>query len=547
MGAAWIVLLGLASVVLFPNLSYPLIEPDETRYAQIALEMVQSRDWVTPTLGGQAYLDKPPLMYWLTATSFSIFGPNVAAARLPSILSAMATVVLWFAWGRRVLGDRAAWLGAVSLTLCGGFVVAGRFLILDSLLTLFTTACLLAGYIALREDRTCWRWWMTSATLCALGILAKGPVALVLCVPILIANGWLCDNQTRPRWSHWVMFSIPVLVICVPWYFAVATFNPEFVDYFFWEHNFKRFTEGSNHREPFWFYIPVVFAAMFPSSLLLPSAIVFLFRRRERSRLLRSKDLGFLACGSAWILFFFSVSSCKLPPYILPSLPLLAGMLGVMLDQTVLEHQTPCRLAKFLRPFPQRATMILALACFAVIAVDTWIGQTIATRCQVAAVLCVAAFVVAIVLRNRPVAFGRSAWWGTTCVATVVLWLTVAQLVPTIARDRSALVETRKMASSHPDATIVFFGEKPYGARFHLSESATVYFPVEMKSEFVGFLRQQGDVVLVTDDFWINRTQAAVCGTHRLVASTGHKHVYFGQCVSRPVASVVDVQAGVKR
>ena len=88
---AWTTLIAVSLLVLASNLSYPLIEPDETRYAQIAIEMIQSRDWVTPTLGGKAYLDKPPLMYWVTAISFRLFGVNETAARLPAMFSAFCT------------------------------------------------------------------------------------------------------------------------------------------------------------------------------------------------------------------------------------------------------------------------------------------------------------------------------------------------------------------------------------------------------------------------------------------------------------------------
>jgi 4-amino-4-deoxy-L-arabinose transferase-like glycosyltransferase len=120
---AWVTLIVTTCMVLVPNLAFPLIEPDETRYAQIAIEMIESRDWVTPTLDGQAYLDKPPLMYWLTALSFQTFGMNETAARIPSMLSAFATILLVYGWGQLILNRRSAWLGAMSLPGCmTGFV-----------------------------------------------------------------------------------------------------------------------------------------------------------------------------------------------------------------------------------------------------------------------------------------------------------------------------------------------------------------------------------------------------------------------------------------
>src|SRR5947209_17842055 len=91
----------LAATILFLNLSYPLIEPDEGRYAEIGREMLTSGDWVVPTLNGRPYLDKPPLFYWLLAGSFELFGVSARAARLVPALAALLTVLATFAFGRR--------------------------------------------------------------------------------------------------------------------------------------------------------------------------------------------------------------------------------------------------------------------------------------------------------------------------------------------------------------------------------------------------------------------------------------------------------------
>ncbi|MCO8121683.1 glycosyltransferase family 39 protein [Stieleria sp. TO1_6] len=526
---AWSVLVVAAMIVLLPNLSYPLIEPDETRYAQIAIEMIDSRDWVTPTLDGTPYLDKPPLMYWLTATSFEWFGISETAARMPSVLAALATIVLTYLLGQRIVGGRAAWLGAISLLLCGGFVLTGRFLILDSLLTLFSTLSLLAGYIALQQRKIDWCWWMVSAVACALGILTKGPVALVLCVPPLVISGWLRRDHTQARPLHWAVFGIPLLLLACPWYVAVCSFNPEFADYFFWEHNFKRFTAGSNHPQPFWFFVPVLLAGMFPTSLLLPSVAVYLTGRSNPIRSLRTKDLGFLVCSAVWILVFFSLSSCKLPTYILPMFPLTCLLVGGMLDQTVFRSGSPTGVARFLLPFPQRTMLILVAVLVIVAAVDVWFRGSMGAG-TIAVVACAMGLAGGLLMTWRRQSTPSPISWSVMAMAAgLTLGFAGWSLMPGIARSRSVYGKARQLASEDPSALLVFFGEKPHAAKLQLPVDRVVYFPQPLSAEFVGFVSGQRDLILVTDDETINQTRDAIASSHDLIESGVHRHLYVAR------------------
>jgi 4-amino-4-deoxy-L-arabinose transferase-like glycosyltransferase len=405
-------------------------------------------------------------------------------------------------------------------------VLAGRFLVLDSLLTLFTTSCLLAGYIAVRGKQRRPAWWILSGIACAFGVLTKGPVALVLCAPPLVASGWLRADQSRTRFMHWFAFAIPLVVICVPWYVAVERFNPRFVDYFFWEHNLQRFMRGSNHEQPFWFYIPVIFAAMFPASLLLPSVAVFVISTARQTVELRSKDLGFVMCASVWIIAFFSAASCKLPTYILPAIPWISMAMGVMLDQTVFRSGAADRITIFLKPFPQRATAIMTIGCTIMIGVDTWLGSTVSRADVIAAIGIMVVF--AILARNwsRDISYGRSAWAGTVAVGVGIVLFLSAVLMPTISSNRSMYVEARRISETDKIEMIVFFGEKPQASRFHLSSELMVTFPIEQVNEFVGYASRQQDFVLVTDKKHLESTRRQVAATHRLIASPHNKHVF---------------------
>ncbi len=134
-------LLLVPGMLLYPCLAFPLLEPDESRYAEIPREMLERGDLVVPLLQGEAYLDKPPLFYWLVAASYKIFGVYDWAARLPPALCVHGCILLTYFFGRRLLGEASAFRGALLLGLAPGFVSIGRLLLLDGLLTLCSTLC----------------------------------------------------------------------------------------------------------------------------------------------------------------------------------------------------------------------------------------------------------------------------------------------------------------------------------------------------------------------------------------------------------------------
>src|SRR5262245_35464267 len=132
-----VLLLAIPGLLLYPAMTFHLFEPDEGRYAQIPSEMLERGEWIVPYLQGEPYLDKPPLVYWLVMCSYEAFGISAWSARLVPALAVHLTVVVVYLFGRRTLGGRAAWWGALILALTPGFLGMGRLLILDGVLSLF--------------------------------------------------------------------------------------------------------------------------------------------------------------------------------------------------------------------------------------------------------------------------------------------------------------------------------------------------------------------------------------------------------------------------
>jgi 4-amino-4-deoxy-L-arabinose transferase-like glycosyltransferase len=324
-------LLVLPSLLLYPALGFDLFEPDETRYAQLPREMLQRGEWVIPYLQGEPYLDKPPLVYWLVILSYRAFGVSPAAARLIPALAVHLTILLVYFLGRRWAGERAALLGALALALSPGFTGIGRMLILDGVLALWTTLALCAAYEAVRTGTFRRGWWRLAGLSCGLGVLTKGPVALLLLLPPLLLLGWLDDRSIRLRWRSILVLLSTVLLVNVPWYVAATLREPTFVKHFLWEHNVLRFVDPFDHPHGVWFYVPVVLFGLLPATLLLVPFLRFLLSGKEEAARRRGPELGFLLLTGGWCLLFFTVSGCKLPTYILPAFPPLALALGYYL------------------------------------------------------------------------------------------------------------------------------------------------------------------------------------------------------------------------
>ena len=329
--APWLLLFLVSGALLYPSLSFFLFEPDEGRYAQIPREMLTRGEWIVPTLQGEPYLDKPPLFYWLVMGSYQVFGFHAWAARLVPALAVQGCILLCYFLGWRLVGERPAFWGALALGLVPGFVGMGRLLVLDGLLTFCVTLSIFSAWQALDSPSLRRGWWLLAALACGLGILAKGPIALVLLLPPLFVYRWWSGHNPPIGARAWLIFAGTVLLVALPWYVAICLRSPDFARYFLWVHNVERFAQPFDHVQPIWYFAPILLAGMLPATLL---ALPFgRFLLAEAARHLRPPALAYLLLMAGWCVAFFSVSGSKLPTYILPAFPPLALALGVFLAQ----------------------------------------------------------------------------------------------------------------------------------------------------------------------------------------------------------------------
>jgi len=333
-GNAWVDISALLIVFGFFFLLFlgtlPFKEPDESRYAEIPREMVESGDFITPRLNYVKYFEKPPLHYWVNALSLSVLGRNETAARLPSALFGLCGVLLVYHLGRRLFGRREGLYSAMVLGSSVGFLFQSRMNIIDTTLTFCMTATL--GFFLLasrREESRKGLYYHLFYLFAALTVLAKGLIGIVLPGAIVFLY-LLCTK----RWSLLREMRLPTgiclfLAACVPWFVLVSLRNPEFPRFFFIHEHFDRFlTKAHGRYQPPWFFIPVVLGGMIPWTFFLPATVRESWRNRDSRRL-------FLLLWFGVIFTFFSLSSSKLIPYILPVFPALALLIGTSISETL--------------------------------------------------------------------------------------------------------------------------------------------------------------------------------------------------------------------
>ncbi|MHB8217908.1 MAG: ArnT family glycosyltransferase [Candidatus Sulfotelmatobacter sp.] len=359
---------------------FGLIGADEPRYAQVAREMLQRHDWITPVLYGQPWLEKPPLYYWQAMIVYSIFGVSDWAARLPSVLNATLLVLAIYIFLRRFRpGFNLAGSdldGALIAASSAGMIGYARAASMDMALTAVFTVAML-GWWAWRESGK--KIYLAAFYgFIALGMLAKGPVAPLLAVLVIVVYATAVREFCLILKTLWLPGIVLFCAIALPWYFAVQMRNPDFFHAFIIQHNLDRFsTNLYHHPEPFWYYLPVTALALLPWTVFVTAAFIhgvrlWIGRRNsgDTGESALEKDFHIFAC--CWLItpvLFFSISQSKLPGYILPAIPAGALLLAEYLRRRLMEGET--------KPAAKGLVVLHALLAAAPIVPATLIGYLV--------------------------------------------------------------------------------------------------------------------------------------------------------------------------
>jgi dolichol-phosphate mannosyltransferase len=496
----WIVLL-IAGLLFFGRLGAPLQEPQEPRYAEIPRQMLAEGRFTVPVLHGQAYYDKPPLLYWLVMASYSVFGVHDWAARLVPCLAGFLCIGVTYWWGRRTAGPRAAFAGALILCLSGRFIQLERMLTMDGLLCLWIVTALATAHVALTTAGAT-RWWLLSALACGLGFLTKGPVTLVLVAVPLLGVMMLDPRLNRPNWRIGLLYLAVSIGVAAPWYLSVIAQDAQFAEYFFWDQNVRRYLTPFDHQEPSWFYLPGLVLGLLSWSLLLPALGYWLCRRSAPVARRRPAALGLFLLCFAWSLGFFSLAGCKRPAYILPALPPLALALGCYLD-VMLPNAGGWRPSlgwlSYRSIMAYRATVLALVFGLG--------GALTAAVCELVRPmtgLCLSAVALAglaavhLAGRRRP-----GLPWGA-CAATTFLVLLTAlhQVLPGYARRFSMRGQVRRYAAA--STPVVCYPHRWDSVSFYLQRDDVQVYTPERRDRLIADLRRWPEtLVYVKSENWL--------------------------------------------
>lgn len=315
---ARIALFFVAAAVLFtaPLFTKDLWTPDEPRYAEVSREMMVSGDYLVPRLNGNHYDEKPPLQFWFIAlASYPAGGVNGLTARVPTVISAVVVLWLTFLLARRMYDDQTALWSVFVLATTFRFWWLAHVGQLDMLLTACTTLSLYA--IWRWHETASARWFIVYYTGIALGLLTKGPPALVVAALGALAFRW--RDQRGKQLAFWA--GIPLTLVPVLIWFLLAhsgrssgvsgeleaTVSRQIVG---------RLFDGLSHAEPPWYYLENLPLDLFPWFFFLPWVVYFVWRERREGPAMRLL--------LSWIvpaLVFFHLAAGKRELYLLPLYP----------------------------------------------------------------------------------------------------------------------------------------------------------------------------------------------------------------------------------
>jgi 4-amino-4-deoxy-L-arabinose transferase-like glycosyltransferase len=308
----------------------PLSVPDEGRYVEISREMAATGNYLTPRLNSVKYFEKPVFFYWLEAFSINLFGLNEFTLRLWPALFALFGCLAVAVAGARLFGRLTGLIGATVLATSLLYYGLSRAIILDMPVTILLTLALLSFLMGTHEapglKRRLYLWVFYAFA--ALAVLTKGLIGIF--IPGMVIGAWiLLLGEWRMLKTLYIPSGLALfLLFAAPWHIMVGTANPEFYQFYFIHEHLQRYLTTVHGRyKPFWYFMPIVLLGLFPWSAFLVQAIKHNLPSTWRERN-EHPDALFLMLWAGLVFLFFSSSSSKLAPYILPVFPPVALLVG---------------------------------------------------------------------------------------------------------------------------------------------------------------------------------------------------------------------------
>jgi 4-amino-4-deoxy-L-arabinose transferase-like glycosyltransferase len=317
-------LISVITIIVFKfilSAAIPLLDKTESRYAEIARIMAETKEWVVLQIDyGIPFWAKPPLSTWLSALSFNMFGVNELTARLPSFLISLLIIYIV---GKSIKKTNISfYLIAFILLTMPEFLIHTGVVSTDTALNFCVVTIMLSFWKAMEnKNKSFWNYLFFIGI--GLGFLAKGPLILVLTGPPILA--WIIIQKIKLKTVFsklpWLIGIALVLLIAVPWYLIAEERSPGFLDYFIIGEHFKRFLEpgwkgdlyGSGHSQPKGMIWVFLFIFTFPWFQMV---LIKLWKNRKS--ILSNKWVSYIVFWLVWTPIFFTMSTNILHTYILP-------------------------------------------------------------------------------------------------------------------------------------------------------------------------------------------------------------------------------------
>ncbi len=318
-----------------------LTDRDEGRNAEAGREMYETGNWISPTFNYEPRFAKPVLVYWLMSLSYSLFGVNEAAARLPSAVFGIGLILLQYFVVSTLRGGVVGLFAALMLLLNVEIIGLSRMALTDSVLIFFTTLSLYGFWLGFQDERR-GRWiWLFYIGM-GLGTLAKGPVGVL--VPGLTIALYLTIAKQWPRfWAvgHPIAGTTVFALLALPWYVVMWTLHGDAYAVAAHVNTVGRFLSPmEGHGFTIFFYLPVLLLGFFPWSGWLPFAWYEAYRSWRDAQGGERELEWFAASWVVAVFLFFTFSSTRLPHYIGPLFPAAALLTAVYWHRCLMDPAT---------------------------------------------------------------------------------------------------------------------------------------------------------------------------------------------------------------
>ncbi|MGN1124642.1 MAG: ArnT family glycosyltransferase [Candidatus Gastranaerophilaceae bacterium] len=343
----------LCGIFLFFGLNfYPLIDVDETRYAVMARDMANSNDWNVLLLNSVPFLEKPPFYFWIVGLSVKLFGNfSTFAVRFPIALMATFLIFYTYFFGKKVISRKFGLISSIVLLTNVFYLIFAHIAILDMVLTVWIASSLYTAFLAFNETSRLkkYYWWLFWVFV-GLGFLAKGILALAIPMVVLFIYAFLTKSlKDMFKPLHFLVGFAIFLLIALPWHIIMyRDYGFYFINEYFIKHHFARLIDSNNigRKHSFFYFIPVFLVAFMPWTIIFFAAIIKdckklinrfvnskgnLYNKVMTSLVVKNNTQKLLLFSAIFFVVVFgvmSVSSTKLPTYILPVIPAAALITG---------------------------------------------------------------------------------------------------------------------------------------------------------------------------------------------------------------------------